>query len=112
MSHDRRARMIIDHVESRDERWGRSAPPRSEDSDKPSRIISDDPRWFAQVTRGDQTGPNGELWDLIQLFVFDELRMTAIYRGEDLELRLFKPGAWEPIFTIKQFADRTPVVPY
>jgi hypothetical protein len=38
--------------------------------------------------------------------------MTAIYRGEDLQLRLFKPGSWEPIFTIKQFADRTPVVPY
>ena len=112
MSHDRRARMIIDHVESRDERWGRSAPPRSDDTQNPSRIISDDPRWSARVTREDQKGPDGQLWDLIQLFVFDELRMTAIYRDEQLQLRLFKPGAWEPIFTIKQFADRTPIVPH
>ena len=37
--------------------------------------------------------------------------MTAIFRGADLDLRLFKPGPWESIFTIIQSPDDTPLLP-
>jgi hypothetical protein len=106
-----RARMIIDHVESRDERWGRAGPPQTRTTDKPSRIISDDPVWVAHVTREHQQGPDGRLWDLIQVFIYGQLKMTAIFRGADLDLRLFKPGPWESIFTIIQSPDDTPLLP-
>lgn len=112
MNKDRRARMIINRVENRDDdRWGRTGPPRSDDSDRPTRMISDDPRWFARVTRNDQRGPDGELWDLIELWVYKQHRMTAIYSGDQLEIRLFKPGPWEPIFTIIDSGDTTPILP-
>src|SRR5206468_11101973 len=104
---DRRARMIINHVESRDERWGRAGPPQTNTSDKPSRIISDTPMWAGQLTREHQQGPDGQFWNLIQVFVYDQLKMTAIYRDEDVELRLFMPGPWESIFTIIQSPDQT-----
>jgi hypothetical protein len=103
--------MIINHVESLDERWGRAGPPQTDTTEKPSRIISDDPTWVAHLTREHQKGRDGQLWDLIQVFVYDQLKMTAIFRGEQLELRLFVPGPWEPFFTIVQSPDRTPLVP-
>lgn len=112
MDKQRRALMIINHVENRDDdRWGRSGPPRKENSDKPCRIISDDPRWSARVTREDQPGPDGEPWNLIELSVYGQDRMTAIYRGDQVEIRMFRPGAWEPIFTIIDSGDTTPILP-
>lgn len=107
-----RARMVINRVISLDGRWGRAGVPRSETSDKPSRIISDDCRWEARVTRADQKGPDGELWDLIELWVYGQPRMTALFRGDDVELRMFLPGFWEPIFTIIGSPDRTELRPY
>jgi hypothetical protein len=111
MNKESRARMIIDHVRMRDERWGRDGLPQTHTSDKPSRAISDDPRWVAHVTKGHQPGPDGNLWDLIQVFVYDQLKMTAIFREEDVQLRVFKPGTWEAIFTIAQSPDSTPLLP-
>lgn len=111
MNKDSRARMIIDQVQNKDERWGRAGPPQTHTTDKPSRIITDDPRWVARLTREHQQGPDGRPWDLIQIFAYDELRMTAIFHGEQLELRLFRPGLWESIFTIFQSPDRTPLLP-
>lgn len=110
MNKERRARMIINHVENRDERWGRSGPPRSDTTDKPTRIISDDPRLSARVTREHQTGPDGQPWDLVEPWVYGQHRMTAIYRGDELEIRVFKPGPWEPIFTIISTHDETPIL--
>jgi hypothetical protein len=107
----RRAGMIINHVQMRDERWGRAGPPQTHTTDKPSRVISDDPMWLAHLTREHQHGPDGQLWDLIQLFVYGELKMTAIFHGEDVELRLFRPGPWERTFTIIQSSDQTPLLP-
>jgi hypothetical protein len=107
-----RARTIIDHVMSLDDRWGRAGPPRSANTNKPSRLISDDCRWEARVTRGDQKGPDGELWDLIELSVYGQPRMTALFRGEDVELRMFLSGVWEPIFTIVGSSDPTELRPY
>jgi hypothetical protein len=107
-----RARMIIDHVLAHDHLWGRAGPPRSDKSDKPSRIISDGRRWEARMTRADQKDPDGELWDLIELSVYGQPRMTALFRGDDVELRMFLPGVWEPIFTIVGTPDTTPLRPY
>ena len=66
---DPSSRMIIDHVNGLDGRWGRPGRLARTTTDKPSRIISDDCRWEARVTRADQKGPDGELWDLIELSV-------------------------------------------
>src|SRR4051812_10577148 len=95
-----RAYHIINHVLALDEKRGRPAPPRTETSDKPSRLIADECRWHATLTREDQEGPDGELWDLMQVYVYDQLRMTAAFRGEAIDLRLFKGGAWEVVFNI------------
>jgi hypothetical protein len=111
MNKHRRARVIIDHVQNMDQAWGKAGPPRSERTDKPSRIISADCRWEARVTREDQKGADGELWDLIELFAHGQLRMTAAFRGEQIDLRLYRPGPWEPLFNIYNAPDGDPVGP-
>jgi hypothetical protein len=55
--------------------------------------------------------PEGDLWDLFELFVYGQPRMTVAITGERLDLRLFIPGKWEPIFTLAETADRVPLPP-
>ena len=38
--------------------------------------------------------------------------MTALFRGDDVELRMFLPGVWEPIFTVFGTSDQTALRPY
>ena len=64
------------------------------------------------MTRADQKGPDGELWDLIELSVYGQPRMTALFRGDAVELRMFLPGVWEPIFTVFGSSDQTALRPY
>jgi hypothetical protein len=94
------ARQIINQVLAMDDRWGKPASPRKPDSDKPSRIISDDCRWHARLSRQDQKGPDGELWDLIELYAYDVLRVTVAFRGNDIDVRQYEPGTWEALFLL------------
>jgi hypothetical protein len=106
-----RARLVIDHVLGLADRYEKSGSPRSDATDRPSRWISDDTRWKARISTEYQMGPDGERWDLFELFVYDELKMTAAMKGELIELRLFRPGKWEPIFTLVETSDTTPLLP-
>jgi hypothetical protein len=107
----RRASIITNRVMALDEKWGKDAPPQTNTCDKPSRLIADECRWHAQVTREHQEGPDGELWDLIQVWAHGQLRMTAVFRGEELIPRLFKGGPWEALFNIFDGGDPEPLLP-
>ena len=78
--------------------------------------ISDDPRWYALFTPGQHkepktTDPGGSPWDLIQVFVYAQLRLTAHVRGEDIRVRLYRPGPWEAIFIRIDLPVLPPVLP-
>ena len=107
----RRARHIIHHVQALDEKWGKPGDPRKEGSDKTSRIISDEVRWHARVTPEHEIGPDGEPWDLIEVTAHGQHRMTAAFREDEIDLRLFLPGPWEPVFNLPNPTDLTPLLP-
>lgn len=106
MEDNERAKIIIAQVLAADDKWGKPGDP-WDGSDRPTRIISSDCRWHARVSREDQKGPDGELWDLIQLFAHDELRMTAVFRGDQVVARRYEPGHWEPLFSLPIGTNRT-----
>ena len=105
-----RARLIVDHVLGLHGQFSKPGLPRSEFTTLPSQWISDDPRWQARVSPQYHRTPEGD-WDLFELFVYDKLRMTAALKGDALELRLFTPGSWEPIFTLHETPDTEPLLP-
>lgn len=98
MNKDERATQIINRIIPMDERRGKPGAPRKAGSDKPSRKITDDPRWYAHLTREDQKGPDGEMWDFIEVYAYEELRMTAAFRGDQIRVPLYLSGSWEPLF--------------
>lgn len=111
MDKNARARMIIDHVLNMNDTHGRQAPPRSSQSTSPSRIISDDCRWDVRLSLNYEKDAAGELWDLFELSVYGQARMTAAIRGEEINLRYYIPGKWEPIFIICDSIDTVPLMP-
>jgi hypothetical protein len=90
--------MIADHIISLDDKFGRASPPRSPESTSRTRLITDDPRWEARWSFEYQKDSTGDLWDLLELFVYGEQRMTAAVRGDQVIPRFFLPGSWERIF--------------
>jgi hypothetical protein len=110
MNKQSRAQIIITNVLSLDPRWGRVGPPRNGRA-KPSRIVTDSHVWHARISPADQKGPDGQIWDLFELFVYDEHRITAIFRDSDIDLRVYLPGEWERLFGIFGSPDRTDLRP-
>jgi hypothetical protein len=107
-----RARTILDQVLSIEPRFGRHGPPRASHTTIPTRLVSGDPRWEASISRGYAKDPSGgDSWDLFELRVYGQQRVTAVFRGQELELRQYLPGPWEPIFLIVAPGDTTPLLP-
>lgn len=106
-----RAKIIIDQVLSLDEKFGRTVPPRSLQSTSRTRQISDDPRWVVRWSIEYEKGPDGELWDLFELSIYNQPRMTAVRRGDEVVPRFYIPGKWEPIFLVIDPSDTTPLLP-
>jgi len=111
MTKNERAHLIVSHVLALDHSHRQVGPPRSGASKIPTRCISNDPRWEARVSPKYEKGDDGELWDLFELFVYGQQRMTAAVKGSELRLRYYLPGIWEPIFVIIQPRDTTPLLP-
>lgn len=74
-----------------------------------TRLISDDPRWEARVSYEYEKDAAGDAWDLLELFVYRQPRMTAAVRGEVVNLRFYIPDPWEPIFLCFDPRDNTPL---
>ena len=107
-----RAKLIIDHVLALDDKFGSAAPPRTIQSMARTRIISDEPaRWQARWSIEYEKGADGELWDLFELFVYGQARMTSVRRGDEVIPRFYIPGKWEPIFLPFDSNDTTPLLP-
>jgi hypothetical protein len=110
-----RTAMIIGHVQARSAEFGRDAEPRAATPELPVRRITDDPRWEALVTKGHtkakEVGTDGGDWDLFELFVYRERKITAIFRGGEVIVRFYVPGPWEPIFIVVQSGDNVPLRP-
>lgn len=92
-----RARLILAHVLRLNDRFGRDGPPRSSNTTRNARLISDDCRWQARVSQH-YFERAGKPWDILELTVYDEHRLTIAYHGDELEMRLFRAGSWETIF--------------
>jgi hypothetical protein len=106
-----RAKIIVDHVLSLDERFGTTVPPRSVRATCRTRLISDDPRWEARWSIEYEKDPAGDAWDLFELFVYRQARMTAVVRGDVVVPRFYIPGKWEPIFLYTDGSDTVPLLP-
>lgn len=106
-----RAKIIVDQVLALDPKFGKAAPPRSAQSTSRTRSISDDPRWEARWSIEYEKGSDGEMWDLVELFVYRQARMTVAVRGEQVIPRFFIPGKWEQIFFPFDSADTVPILP-
>ena len=111
MDKDTRARLIIDHVLNMNDSHGRQSPPRSPQSAALTRIISDKCRWEVRLSKDYEKDSSGESWDLFELSVYGQARMTAAIRGEEIQLRYYIPGKCEPIFTICDSFDTVPLLP-
>ncbi len=106
-----RAQTIVDHVLALEDRFGRYGPPRAQHTSVPARLISDDPRWEARISRGyEKDRDGGENWDLFELSIYGQQRVTAAFRGQDLILRHYRPGVWERIFLIPDTGDTVPLL--
>jgi hypothetical protein len=107
-----RAKLIVGRILALDERFGQVAPPRTVKSTSKTRMISDQPSlWNARWSKEYETGPDGNAWDLLELFIYGQARMTAIARGEEVVARYYIPGKWEPIFLIFDPNDTVPLLP-
>jgi hypothetical protein len=106
-----RAKMITDHVLSLDAKFGKAAPPRSLQSTSRTRLISDDARWEVRWSIEYEKGSDGQMWDLVELFVYRQPRMTAVVRGDVVIPRFYIPGKWEDIFLPFGSADTVPLLP-
>jgi hypothetical protein len=106
-----RATLIVNSIISLDEKYGRPIPPRSPRSTCRTRQVSDDPRWEARWSIAYEKGEDGEFWDLIELSVYGQPRMTAVKRGDEVVPRFYIPGKWEPIFLPFDTNDTVPLLP-
>lgn len=120
MTLEERTRALIEKTRALDGRFGRSAASSFPEMGPAARIITDQPAiWKALIAPaylpGVVAGPpfeaGGGDCDLFQLWVYDRLRVTAHMRGEELAVRLYAPGAWEPIFFVGSFPDTSPILP-
>jgi hypothetical protein len=106
-----RAKIIVDQVLALEPKFGKAAPPRSLQSTSRTRLISDDPRWEARLSYVYEKDAAGDAWDLLELFVYRQARMTVAVRGEQVVPRFFIPGKWEEIFIPFDNADTVPLLP-
>jgi hypothetical protein len=106
-----RAKIIVDQVLALEPKFGKAAPPRSLQSTSRTRLISDDPRWEARLSYEYEKDAAGDAWDLLELFVYRQARMTVAVRGEQVVPRFFIPGKWEEIFIPFDNADTVPLLP-
>jgi hypothetical protein len=106
-----RAEMIVDQILALEPKFGKAAPPRSLQSTSRTRLISDDPRWEARVSFEYEKDSAGNAWDLIELFVYRQARMTVAVRGDPGVPPFFNPGNWEEIFIPFDSADTVPLLP-
>jgi hypothetical protein len=111
MNKQERAGSIVQRVLSLDAKFGKTIEPRSGNSTSRTRLISDDPRWEARVSFAYEKGPSGEPWDLVELFVYGQPKMTAAVHRNGINLRYYIPGPWEPIFLFFDPGDTTPLKP-
>lgn len=106
-----RAKLIADHVLALDAKFGRTVPPRSPQSTSRTRLISDDPRWEARYSFDYEKDSAGETWDLLELWVYRQHRLTVVIRGDRVVPRFYIPGKWEPIFIDFDVVDTVPLLP-
>ena len=106
-----RAKLIVDQVLALDPKFGQTAPPRTVQSTARTRLISDDPRWEARWSIESEKDSAGDLWDLFELSVYGQPRMTAAVRKDVVTPRFYIPGKWEPIFLSFDPRDTTPLLP-
>lgn len=117
MNYKERTRVISSFVQVRDRQFGK--PARAEDTGvgKPGRSISDDPSWRALFVPGQLSaklvnpGDTGADWDLLQLWVYGTLRLTAHLRGDDISEKLYKSGPWESTFHLHGLPPLPPLQP-
>jgi hypothetical protein len=106
-----RAKMIADQILALEPKFGKAAPPRSLQSTSRTRLVSDDPRWEARISYEYEKDSAGDAWDLLELFVYRQARMTVAMRGEQVTPRFFIPGKWEQIFIPFDSGDTVPLFP-
>lgn len=111
MEKNTRARIIVAHVLRLDDRFGKGGPPRSSYTSNPSRLISDNCRWNARVSRSYYDDGSGKLWDMLELEAYDIHRLTVVFHEEELVIRNYLPGPWEEIFLGFDPQDSTPILP-
>ena len=111
MEKKRRAGLILAHVLRLNERYGKYGPPRSSYTTKQARIISADCRWQARVSTQYHDDKAGKLWDMLELTVYGEHRLTIVYHGDELVIREYRPGFWEVMFLQFDPEDTTPILP-
>ena len=116
MDKSARAKIIVDQVLALDQKFGRPTPPRTVQSTCRTRSISDDPRWEARWSIEYEKDPEGEMWDLVELFVYRQPRMTVAVRGEQVVPRFYIPvdelrraGLYDRIRAIVHVPDTMPV---
>lgn len=106
-----RARIISDYVLGLDERFRKIAPPRSAKTDRPSTIISDNCRFSARYSEAYDDDGAGKLWDLLELHIYGQSRMTIVRHGEEIKIRQYLPGVWEEFFLNFDPKDTIPLLP-
>jgi hypothetical protein len=106
-----RAKIIVDHIFTREDQFWRPAPPRTLDSTSLTRVISDDHRWEARWSFEDEQDSDGNAWDLVELFVHRQPALVAVVRGGDVIPRFFIPGQWERMFIDADVFDTVPLLP-
>lgn len=93
---------VLHRVANLDRKFGRDGPPRSAGSKTSTRIVAGDHRWEAHITREHEIGPDGKPWDLLELFAYGQRRITAVFRDDAANPRLYLPGPWEEIFCLPE----------
>jgi hypothetical protein len=53
----------------------------------------------------------GKLWDLVELKVYGQNRLTIVRHGDEVIIRQYLPGLWEIIFLGFDPKDTTPLLP-
>jgi hypothetical protein len=116
MDHQDRTRIIVGKVLAQEKGQGRSASIAGVGA--PGRWIGNDARWLAAVMPGHLSGhlagigdPRDGDWALFQLFSFDQLRVTAHIRNEEIAVRLYLPGLWERSFFPVDLPMDAPTLP-
>lgn len=74
-------------------------------------MISNDRRWEARVSFEYEKDAAGNSWHLFELSIYNQQRMTAVFREEEVVPRYYIPGKWEPIFIPIDVMDTVPLLP-